>query len=113
MPPMPRILIVRMSALGDIVHALPETRVIAFTRRLFDEDLLVVASLNNNAFADGYMIQTDQSRLPTGGYREIFNSDSARYGGSNLGNFGSAIPSNQGRIQLRIPARGFLVLKRE
>ena len=97
----------------DILHALPETRVIAFTRRLFDEDLLVVASLNNAAFADGYLIQTDQSRLPAGAYREIFNSDSAQYGGSDLGNFGAAISSNSGQIQLRIPARGFLVLKRE
>jgi 1,4-alpha-glucan branching enzyme len=97
----------------DVVHALPDTRVIAFTRRLFDEDLLVVASLNNAAFADGYVIQTDQSRLPAGAYREIFNSDSARYGGSDLGNFGAAIPSSHGRIQLRIPARGFVVFKRE
>ena len=97
----------------DIVHALPDTRVIAFTRRLFDEDLLVVASLNNAAFADGYVIQTDQSRLPAGAYREIFNSDSARYGGSDLGNFGAAIPSSHGRIQLRIPARGCVVFKRE
>jgi 1,4-alpha-glucan branching enzyme len=97
----------------DIVHALPNTRVIAFTRRLFDEDLLVVASLNNASFADGYVIETDQGRLPAGAYREIFNSDSTRYGGSDLGNFGSAIPSSHGRIQLRIPASGFVVFKRE
>jgi 1,4-alpha-glucan branching enzyme len=97
----------------DIVHALPATRVIAFTRRLFDEDLLVVASLNNSAFANGYAIQTDQSRLPAGAWREIFNSDSARYGGSDLGNSGAAIPSNHGRIELRVPARGFVVLRRD
>jgi 1,4-alpha-glucan branching enzyme len=97
----------------DIVHALPATRVLAFTRRLYDEDVLVVASLNNAAFADGYIIETTQNRLPAGAYREIFNSDSDRYGGNNLGNFGAAISSQNGRIELRLPARGFLVLKRE
>ena len=73
----------------DILHAQPATRVIAFTRRLFDEDLLVVASLNNAAFDDGYVIQIDQSRLPAGNYREIFNSDSERYGGRRSRQFRS------------------------
>ncbi len=97
----------------DVIHALPTTRVVAFVRRSFAESLLVVASMNNAAFADGYVIETAESRLPSGAWREIFNSDSDRYGGNNLGNFGTAIPAVQGRIQLRIPARGFVVLRRE
>jgi 1,4-alpha-glucan branching enzyme len=97
----------------DIVHALHTTRVIAFTRRSFGQDLLVVGSLNNEAFANGYVIQTEQVRLPTGFWREILNSDSDRYGGKNLGNFGAAIPTVQGRIQLRIPAQGLIVLRRQ
>ena len=97
----------------DIIHALPTTRVVAFVRRSFAESLLIVASLNNAAFADGYVIETAEGRLPSGAWREIFNSDSDRYGGNSLGNFGTAIPAVQGRIQLRIPAQGFVVLRRE
>ena len=97
----------------DILHALPTTRVAAFTRRSDAEDLLIVASLNNAAFADGYIIDTAEARLPAGSWREIFNSDSDRYGGDNVGNFGAAIPAAHGRIQLRIPSRGLVVLRRE
>jgi 1,4-alpha-glucan branching enzyme len=97
----------------DIIHALPTTRVVAFVRRSFAESLLIIASLNNAAFADGYVIDTDEARLPTGAWREIFNSDSHLYGGNNLGNFGTAIPAAHGRIQLRIPAQGFVVMRRE
>jgi 1,4-alpha-glucan branching enzyme len=80
----------------DIIHALPTTRVVAFVRRSFAESLLIVASLNNAAFADGYVIETAEARLPSGAWREIFNSDSDWYGGNNLGNFGTAIPAVQG-----------------
>jgi 1,4-alpha-glucan branching enzyme len=37
----------------DILHAYDPTRVIAFTRRQADNELLVVASLHNHAFLDG------------------------------------------------------------
>ena len=43
----------------------------------------------------------------------MFNSDSTKYGGDNIGNFGSiAIPSRGGVLQAVIPANGFVVLKR-
>jgi 1,4-alpha-glucan branching enzyme len=96
----------------DVVHAHDETRVIAFTRRYAGNDLLVVASLNNGAFLNGYVIATDDTRLPTGAWRETFNSDSSIYGGNNVGNYGAAIPAAGGRIELRIPANGLLVLQR-
>ena len=41
-------------------------------------------SLNNRPFIDGYAL--DGTPLPDGRWREIFNSDSAFYGGSNIGN---------------------------
>ena len=71
----------------DIIHALGENRLIAFTRSAGADYLLVVASLRNQPFLDGYIIQTDASRLPDGSWREVFNSDAANYGGNNIGNF--------------------------
>jgi 1,4-alpha-glucan branching enzyme len=45
-------------------------------------------------------------------WQETFNSDAAIYGGQNVGNYGAAIPCHEGRIQLRIPGNGLLVLQR-
>jgi 1,4-alpha-glucan branching enzyme len=96
----------------DIVHAYDPTCVIAFTRRQAGRELLVVASLNNRPFATGYVVQTDPGRLPAGSWQEVFNSDAEAYGGSNVGNYGAAIPAWDGRIELRLPANGFVVLRR-
>jgi 1,4-alpha-glucan branching enzyme len=96
----------------DVVHALNGTRVIAFTRRHAGNDLLIVASLNNHPFTDGYVIRTDPHRLPVGEWQETFNSDGAVYGGNDVGNYGAAIPCSGGSIQIRIPANGLLVLQR-
>jgi 1,4-alpha-glucan branching enzyme len=96
----------------DIVHAFGPTRVIAFTRRLGSNELLVVASLNNHSFPDGYEIRAHPDRIPTSGWQETFNSDAAIYGGTNMGNHGATIPCADGRIRLRIPANGLLVLQR-
>ena len=57
-------------------------------------------------------MQTEPGRLPAGSWREVFNSDSSAYGGSDVGNFGAAIPAWDGRIELRLPANGFVVLLR-
>jgi 1,4-alpha-glucan branching enzyme len=96
----------------DVIHAHDDTRVIAFTRRHGGNELLVVASLANRPYADGYIIQSDEGRLPAGAWRETFNSDSALYGGENVGNYGAAIPSAAGRIEVRVPAKGLLVFQR-
>jgi 1,4-alpha-glucan branching enzyme len=73
------------------VHASDPNRVIAFTRRDGQTEVLVVASLNNHPFQNGYRIETDPNRLPAGSWRETFNSDSDIYGGANVGNLGAAI----------------------
>ena len=96
----------------DIIHVLGGNRVIAFTRSAGSDRLLIVASLRNQPFLDGYVIQTDASRLPDGLWREAFNSDASIYGGNNIGNFGADVPAMNGRIQCRIPANGFLVFQR-
>ncbi len=92
----------------DILHVHNANRVIAFRRWDDTEDFLIVASLNNSPFADGYTIEN--SRLPDGSWREIFNSDADFYGGDGVGNFGTNIPSNAGSIRVVIPANGFVVL---
>jgi 1,4-alpha-glucan branching enzyme len=96
----------------DVVHALGATRVIAFTRMAGSDRLLVVASLRNQPFLDGYVIQTDPSRLPDGAWREVFNSDASIYGGANIGNFGADMPVVGGRFQARVPAVGFVVFQK-
>ncbi len=96
----------------DVIHSYGPTRVLAFTRRDAGTDLLVVASLNNTAFPDGYDLATDPARLPDGGWQEIFNSDAATYGGQNLGNDGATLPAAGGHLQLRLPANGLIVLQR-
>lgn len=97
----------------DVIHALGSSRVIAFTRREGANDLLVVACLRNSPYWDGYVIETGPDRLPAGGWREAFNSDAGIYGGDGVGNFGAVVPVSDGRIQLRLPANGLLILRRE
>jgi 1,4-alpha-glucan branching enzyme len=93
----------------DIIHVNPGARVIAFTRLVGADNLLIVASLNNLPFSN-YVVSTDPSRLPAGGWQEVFNSDAAIYGGNNVGNAGGTLPATNGQIQMTIPANGILVL---
>ena len=95
----------------DVVHSHDANRVIAFTRREATTDVLVAASLGNRPF-DSYAIGTTAERIPPGTWLETFNSDAALYGGSGGGNQGAALPSANGRIELRLPANGFVVLQR-
>ncbi|MEX5270569.1 alpha-amylase family glycosyl hydrolase [Kocuria sabuli] len=96
----------------DIIHASDENRVIAFVRAEGTTHDLVVASLNNRPFPDGYILRTTADRLPPGGWQEIFNSDAATYGGTDLGNCSATLPSRDGRIDVRLPANGLVVLRR-
>ena len=62
---------------------------------------------------------TDVTYIPTdeGFYREIFNSDSEYYGGSNLGNRGGVLaratgdPQRPVVVQLTLPPLAVVVLK--
>ncbi|WP_461102126.1 alpha-amylase family glycosyl hydrolase [Spirosoma koreense] len=92
----------------DILHAINSTRVIAFKRWQGDEQVLVVASWNNQAYP-GYRLAVDAYRLPNGGWREVFNSDSANFGGANVGNGGATLLSSEGTITVTLPANGFVI----
>ncbi|NJO94897.1 MAG: alpha-amylase [Pleurocapsa sp. CRU_1_2] len=94
----------------DIIHVHNANRIIAFRRWDNSEELLVVASLNNSPFGSGYAIEN--SRLGNNTWREIFNSDAEPYGGNSIGNLGGSISSSNGRIDVVIPANGFVVLQR-
>jgi 1,4-alpha-glucan branching enzyme len=93
----------------EILHVHDSNRMLAFRRRDGAEDLLVVASLNNQAFAEGYAVRNSQ--IADGEWREVFNSDAAAYGGSGLVN---AVPlrSQGGVLQPRIAANAVAVFQR-
>ncbi len=95
----------------DILHIHNANRVIVFQRHNHDQEFLIAASLNNRPFLSGYNIE--HGLLGEGSWKEVFNSDAACYGGANAGNLGAVIPSGGGRINLVIPANGFVVLQKD
>jgi 1,4-alpha-glucan branching enzyme len=97
----------------DVLHQSNPNRVIAFKRWSGDEEVIIVVSLNNTSFANGYIIDKDLMAIPNAGWKEIFSSDAAIYGGQNVGNRGATIPSEQGRLNVAIPANGFVVLVKQ
>ncbi|BAZ32413.1 alpha amylase, C-terminal all-beta [Cylindrospermum sp. NIES-4074] len=94
----------------DVIHVHNANRVIAFRRWDTTDELLVLASLNNHPFGNGYIV--NNSQIADGQWQEIFNSDASRYGGDNIGNFGANIPASNGRFNAVIPANGFVVFQR-
>jgi 1,4-alpha-glucan branching enzyme len=94
----------------DVTYCHNDNRVIAFTRSAATHKLLILARLNDAPFSSGYVITTD-SRLPSGSWREIFNSDATIYGGDNVGNDGATLQVSEGQINAVIPAHGFVVLQ--
>lgn len=97
----------------DVLHAWNDTRVIAFKRWSADEQVIVIASLSNSAYAAGYRIQRDRLAIPDGAWKELFNSDGDVYGGRNVGNRGAWLYSSNGALEAVLPANGFLVLVRQ
>jgi 1,4-alpha-glucan branching enzyme len=97
----------------DILHQSNDNRVIAFKRWNGGEEVIIAASFNNRPFDQGYIILKDLLGIPNAGWKEIFNSDAAGYGGQNVGNAGATIGSDQGRITLVIPATGFVVVVKQ
>jgi 1,4-alpha-glucan branching enzyme len=84
------------------VHA--DSRVIAYSLDNGRDTWLVVASFGDTEFA--------HYDLPAAGaWREIFNSNSRAYGGSDSGNAGATLGAD-GRLSLRLPAQSFLVFKK-
>jgi 1,4-alpha-glucan branching enzyme len=97
----------------DILHQSNSNRVIAFKRWLATEQVIVIASLNNAAFSNGYQIQKDSLAIADGGWRESFNSDSRFYGGNDVGNGGGTVWASGGALTAVLPASGFVVLVKQ
>ncbi len=97
----------------DILHQSNDDRVVAFKRWIGDEQVIILASFNNTAFSNGYVIQKDSMAIPDAGWREVFNSDAAIYGGQNIGNSGATIYSRGSQFAANIPAQGFVVLVKQ
>jgi 1,4-alpha-glucan branching enzyme len=103
---------VRTHGLG-VAYTHDVNRVIAFVRTEPTETILVIGTLSNVPYGNGYALQCDPSVLADGSWTEIFNSDATQYGGAGIGNFGATVPSQSGNIQVRIPANGFLIFSKK
>ena len=72
---------------------------------------LVLASLNNQSFqSPAYSFASN--RLGQENWREIFNSNSASFGGDDLGNGGAVLGGGDGRLACVLPANSVLVFER-
>ncbi|MDR1073668.1 MAG: alpha amylase C-terminal domain-containing protein [Treponema sp.] len=97
------------SRLIEIVHVHNENRVIAFRRWDEYESFLIIASLADHPYGEGYVVHGDG--LKSGLWQEVFNSDDARYGGSGIGNAGTMLRCANGDVNPVIPFVGFVVLQ--
>lgn len=93
----------------DVIHVHNDNRVIAFLRRSGDEQVLVMASLNNRDFDRGYRI--DHPLIGMSQWQEVFNSENALYGGSGLLN-GQPLTSVGGSLTALLPANSIRVFER-
>ena len=93
----------------DILHVHDANRVLAFRRWEGEQNILVMASLNNHDFAAGYRIQ--HPAITDGHWREIFNSDARDYGGSGLTNAGTIEAAN-GSFTALLPANSVVAFER-
>jgi 1,4-alpha-glucan branching enzyme len=103
----------------DIVLTHNHDRVIAFHRYKGPEHYLVVATLSDRGWPDGYELIAPG--LVPGRWREIFSSDSTWYGGSGVSNEGELMAEStehgangdrQTRLVVKLAARAFVVLRR-
>lgn len=93
----------------DVVYVHNANRVLAFRRWDDHEHFLIIASLNDRPFDQGYTIFSD--RLWDGPWQEIFNSDAADFGGNNVGNDGGTRSAGGGHFTCTIPFHGFVIFR--
>jgi 1,4-alpha-glucan branching enzyme len=94
----------------EVVHAHNDARVIAFRRFRGAEEYLVIGTLANTPH-DPYVLEHPLFAQEGSVWREIFNTDSARYGGAGVDN-PEPISAADGKLSVRIPARAVIVLRR-
>lgn len=92
----------------EITFVHNDDRIMAFRRWRGPEEYLVIATLSNTGFPDGYSV-----RLPphvNGDWRQIFTSDEQVYGGDGVTNE-QELQVVEGELRVKLPARGFIVLR--
>ena len=83
-------------------------RILAFRRWKGPEHYLVITTLSDFGWPDGYELAAPA--VATGNWREIFSSDAKLYGGAGIVNEGE-LEVVDGKITVKLPARGFVVLR--
>ncbi len=91
-----------------------ENSIISYLRKSYKESIVVVCNFTPK-IRDNYKVGVDKNCF----YKEIFNSDSSAYGGSNVGNNGGIYADNywihnkEFAINLTLPPLGIIMLKAE
>jgi 1,4-alpha-glucan branching enzyme len=94
----------------EITHVHNADRVLAFHRWKGPEHYLVLSTLSDFGWPDGYGLDVPAS-VQTGHWREIFTSDAKEYGGRGVTNENVELAVENKRLNVRLPARGFVVLR--
>jgi len=92
----------------EILHIHNADRVLAFQRWSGPEHYLVVSTLSDFGYPDGYTVSVPNDAR--GCWREIFSSDAVLYGGGGVSN-ADEISADDGQVTVKLPARGFVVLR--
>jgi 1,4-alpha-glucan branching enzyme len=93
----------------DVVATHNDHRMLAFRRWKGSEEYLIVATLSDQGWPQGY--QLEGGGLMDGCWVEVFSSDESRYGGAGVRNRGTELLAENHRLMVRLPARGFVVLR--
>jgi 1,4-alpha-glucan branching enzyme len=92
----------------EIRHVHNADRVFAFHRWRGPEHYMIVSTLSDVGYPDGYTVTVpDDAR---GDWREIFSSDAKVYGGSGISNE-EEVSATDGNLTVKVPPRGFVVLR--
>jgi 1,4-alpha-glucan branching enzyme len=93
----------------EIVCAHNADRLLAFRRWKGPEQYLVVATLSDTGWPDGYALPFE--RAGSDRWREIFSSDAEAYAGDGVSNE-LELEGKDDQLRVKVPARGFVVLRR-
>ena len=83
-------------------------RVLAFQRWSGPEHYMVISTLSDFGYPDGYTVSVPDDAH--GDWREIFTSDAKIYGGAGVSNE-QEISTVNGELTVKLPARGFVVMR--
>lgn len=92
----------------EIMNVHNADRMLAFHRWRGPEHYLVVSTLSDTGYPDGYAINVPADAH--GRWRQIFTSDAAIYGGDGVTNDDELTVSDN-QLSIKVPARGFIVLR--